>query len=108
LRDPTLFDHYVAFDPSLWWNHGALVDSTPALLRAAWDVNVTHRTARRRPRRTIYVAASRDDIDDQTQRFAAALRSRGGFAWTHVTRPDLTHATIFRALAPAALTIALE
>ena len=108
LRDPMLFDHYVAFDPSLWWNHGALVDSTPVLLRAAWSDNVTHRTARRRPRRTIYVAASRDDIDDQTQRFAAALRSRGGFAWTHVTRPDLTHPTIFRALVPAALAIALE
>ena len=108
LRDPTLFDHYVAFDPSLWWNHGALVDSTPALLRAAWNDKVTHRTARRMPRRTIYIAASRDDIDDQTLRFAAALRSRGGFAWTHVTSPDLTHATIFRALLPSALATALH
>jgi len=108
LRDPTMFDHYVAFDPSMWWNHGALVDSTPALLREGWSDNVTHRTARRMPRRTIYVAASRDDIDDQTQRFAAALRSRGGFAWTHVTRPDLTHGTIFRALVPEALVIALQ
>ncbi|MDB4911331.1 MAG: esterase [Gemmatimonadetes bacterium] len=32
LREPTLFDHYVAFDPSLWWNRAALVDSAPALL----------------------------------------------------------------------------
>ena len=108
LREPTLFDHYVAFDPSLWWNHGALVDSTPALLRAISPGNVTHRTARRMPRRTLYVAASRDDIDDQTQRLAAALRTGSGFAWTHVTRPDLTHPTIFRALAPAGLTIALQ
>lgn len=108
LREPSLFDHYIAFDPSLWWNRGALVDSTPMLLRSAWSDNVTHRTARRMPRRTIYFAASHDDIDDETQRFAAALRSRGGFGWTHVTRPDLTHATIFRALVPAALVIALQ
>lgn len=108
LREPALFDHYVAFDPSLWWNHGALVDSAPPLLSSASPGNVTHRTARRRPGRTLYVAASRDDIDDQTQRLAAALRFGSGFAWTHVARPDLTHPTIFRALAPAGLINALQ
>jgi predicted alpha/beta superfamily hydrolase len=108
LRQPGMFDHYVAFDPSLWWDHGALVDSAPALLSAAWNGTTTHRTARRMARRTIYVAASRDDIDNQTDRLAIALRSGGGYAWTHATRPDLTHATIFRALAPAGLATALH
>ena len=103
LRERTLFDHYIAFDPSLWWNHGALVDSAPTLLRASSIGYVTHRTAGRRSRRNIYIAASRDDIDDQTERLAAALRSGGGFAWTHRTRTDLTHATIFRALVPDGL-----
>src|SRR3954462_8314230 len=54
LREPTTFDHYVAFDPSLWWNHGVLVDSASVLLRAFPAGNVTHRTARRMPHRTLY------------------------------------------------------
>jgi len=108
LREPTLFDHYIAFDPSLWWNHGALVDSAPALLAAASTSGVTHRSARRMPSRTLYVAASRDDIDNQTGRLAAALTSGSGFAWTYTSRPDLTHPTIFRALAAAALTTLLR
>ncbi|HJP86175.1 MAG TPA: alpha/beta hydrolase-fold protein [Gemmatimonadaceae bacterium] len=108
LREPTLFDHYVAFDPSLWWNHGMLVDSARVLLHAAPGATVTHRTARRMPGRTIYIAASRDDIDNQTQRLARMLVSGAGFAWTFAPRSDLTHATIFRALAPAGLTAVLH
>ena len=108
LREPALFDHYIAFDPSLWWNHGALVDSALPLLRAAWTGRVTHRSVGRLPHRNIYFAASRDDIDNQTQRLADALRSTGGVAWTFSSRPDLTHPTIFRALAPAGLEAVLH
>jgi predicted alpha/beta superfamily hydrolase len=108
LLEPAMVDHYIAFDPSLWWNQGALVDSAPRRLRVARGARVKHGTARRIPRRTIYVAASRDDIDNQTQRLAVALRSGGGFEWTYAARPDLTHATIFRALAPAGLVSALH
>ena len=107
LREPRLFDHYIAFDPSLWWNRGALVDSAPALPGTVGG-SVTHRSARHMPNRTLYVAASRDDIDNQTDRLAAALRSGGGFAWTYTSRPDLTHPTIFRALAPIGLTTLLH
>lgn len=107
LREPRLFDHYIAFDPSMWWNHGALVDSAPALLGTV-SGSVTHRSARHMPGRTLYVAVSRDDRDNQADRFAAALRAGGGFAWTYVSRPDLTHPTIFRALAPAGLTTLLH
>jgi predicted alpha/beta superfamily hydrolase len=103
LREPALFDHYVAFDPSLWWNHGALVDSAALLLRAASTGRVTHRSVGRLPHRNIYFAASRDGIDNRTQRLADALRSANGVAWTYSAHPDLTHATIFRALAPAGL-----
>ena len=99
LLDPTLFDHYVAFDPSLWWNAGALVDSAPARLAAMHA-----------GRRTLFLASSRDGIDDRTTRLAAALRAGGppGFAWVYTPRPDLTHPTIFRAGAPAALAAALR
>jgi hypothetical protein len=59
-------------------------------------------------RHIIYVAASRDDVDNQSRRLAAMLRSASGFAWTYNARPDLTHATIFRALAPAGLASVLR
>lgn len=45
LAEPALFQHYVALDPSVWWNNGALVDSAAARL-AAFDT---------RPR-TLYLA----------------------------------------------------
>jgi predicted alpha/beta superfamily hydrolase len=99
LREPTLFDHYVAFDPSLWWNHGALVDSVPSLM-----------TVSRMRARTLYIASSRDDRDDATARFAVALRKAAprGLVWTYAVRPELTHGTVFRAVAPAALANALR
>jgi predicted alpha/beta superfamily hydrolase len=104
LLEPTLFDHYVAFDPSLWWDRGALVDSAPALL-----VRRAHAAARTR-RRTLFLAGSRDDIADGTARLAGALRvaKPRGLKWTYASRPELTHATIFRAVAPAALRSALR
>lgn len=102
LREPSLFDHYVAFDPSLWWNHGGLVDSATALLADAKPSGRRHRT--------MYIAASRDDIGNQTTRFATALRKAPPrwLEWKLDTRPDLTHGTIFRALAPTALANALR
>ena len=102
LREPEIFDHYIAFDPSLWWNHGALVDSATALL-AAGRASAAHH-------RTLYMAASRDDIGNQTTRLAAALRGAAprGLAWKFQPRPDLTHGTIFRALLPAALVSTLR
>jgi predicted alpha/beta superfamily hydrolase len=105
LREPAMFDHYVAFDPSLWWNRGALVDSARAL-----PAMRPRRAAPAGRPRTLYVAGSRDDIDYWTSRLADALRAGAprGLRWTQAARPDLTHATIFRALAPAALADALR
>jgi predicted alpha/beta superfamily hydrolase len=99
LEAPTLFDHYVAFDPSLWWNRGALVDSAGARL-AALDASP----------RTLYLAASRDAIDAQSTRLADLLRAAppAGLRWEFHPRPDLTHATIFRAAEAAALASALR
>jgi len=100
LADPGLFDHYVALDPSLWWNGGAVVDSAAARL-AAFDSAP----------RTLYLASSSvPDIAGGTARLAAQLRSapRRGLAWRYTPRPDLTHATIFRAVGPAALAWALR
>jgi len=99
LVEPTLFDHYVAFDASLWWNGGALLDSASARLAAA-DATP----------RTLYLASSRDDIDSGTARLAELLRIARprGLAWVFAPRLELTHATIFRAAGPGALALALR
>jgi predicted alpha/beta superfamily hydrolase len=99
LREPALFDHYVAFDPSLWWDGGALVDSARARLATLGT-----------GRRTLTVVQSRDDRADTGARFGALLRASPprGLRWSFASRPDLTHATVFRAAAPAALADALR
>ena len=99
LAEPTLFDHYVAFDPSLWWNGGALLDSASARL-AASD----------RKSRTLYLASSKDDIDSRTAQLAGFLRAARprGLAWVYEPSLDQTHATIFRVAGPGALALALR
>ncbi|MGN6391933.1 MAG: alpha/beta hydrolase [Gemmatimonadales bacterium] len=100
LESPASFDHYVALDPSLWWNRGALVDGAPARLA----------TMDRRPR-TLYLASSNvEDIAQPTARLAELIRAQPpkALVWTYVPRPDLTHMTIFRAVGPSALASALH
>lgn len=99
LLEPKLFDHYIAFDPSLWWNHGALVDSAPARL-AKFDQSP----------RSLYLSASKDDIDSETSRFALMLHSAlpRGLVYVFIPRPDQTHATIFNAEGPAGLARTLK
>jgi predicted alpha/beta superfamily hydrolase len=110
LREPAMFTHYIAFDPSLWWNRGALVDSAAVLLSRVAATAAAPPGRLNERRRTIYIADSRDDIADAAARFGAALEAAAmnGWARTFVPRPDLTHGTIFRAMAPDALRSALR
>jgi hypothetical protein len=90
--EPGLFDTYIAFDPSLWWNGEQLVDSAPARLRA--DTG---------PRGTLYLASSRDrELAEPTGRLAAALARHAGAGarWHYEPMPSESHATIYH---PAAL-----
>jgi predicted alpha/beta superfamily hydrolase len=101
LREPAMFDRYVAFDPSLWWNHGALVDSASALLA---------RTVGSGSPKRLFIAASHDDIDDQTSRFAEVLRraAPNRLEWKFEPHPELTHGNIFGALELSGLIFALR
>lgn len=110
LREPTMFTHYIAFDPSLWWNHGSLVDSASALLARVERTKTPAPDGLVQRRRTIYIADSRDDIADAAARFGSALEAApmNGWARTFLPKPDLTHATIFRAMAPEAFQSALR
>jgi predicted alpha/beta superfamily hydrolase len=100
LREPVLFTHYVALDPSVWWNGGALVDSAPALL-----------ASRDSTRRTLFLASSsQPEIAAGTEHLATLLAAipPDELTWVCTPRPDLTHATIYRAAGPGALAFALK
>ena len=93
LRQPTLFDDYVAVSPSVWWDNGALVKAAPDLLAA-------QPAGARRLWFTVgdEGAAERAKMDG----LAEALKARppAGLAWRYEPLAQETHATIFH---PAAL-----
>jgi len=100
LVEPGLFEHYVALDPSVWWNGGELVDSAATRLAASDSAP-----------RTLFLASSNvPEIAAGTARLAALLRSAPlrELEWVYLPRTDLTHGTIFRGLGPAALARALH
>jgi len=93
-EQPELFDTYIALSPSLWWNHEALVGAAAGRLRA-----------HRQVRAALYISSAGDDVGAEAGRLAAILRANApaGLRWEYAPRPDLTHATIYRAEAPQVL-----
>jgi predicted alpha/beta superfamily hydrolase len=89
--EPDLFETYIAFDPSLWWNRGDIVN------RAADRLSAPAARTRR-----LYLANSREDRDDLTTRLAEVIRKAApaNLTWHHDPMPGETHATIYH---PAAL-----
>jgi len=90
LLEPDLFDTYLAFDPSLWWNTGQLVQQAPASLAAYHG-----------PAKTLYMATSSQGDTAATRRLAALIRAapHPGPCY-YEPMPAETHATIYH---PAAL-----
>lgn len=92
LLEPDLFDTYMAFDPSLWWNAQHLVKTAPKRVRALSG----------RPLR-LFLASSREpELAKLTTAFADTLRSHApkSLRWHYLPMPEETHATIYH---PAAL-----
>jgi predicted alpha/beta superfamily hydrolase len=92
LKEPDLFDTYIAFDPSLWWNNQKLV------MDAA-------ETLRKRPKlsKTLYLANSDEEVIAGTvQRFVDILSKNAPpqLRWHYETMPEEKHSTIYH---PAAL-----
>ncbi|NVI83837.1 alpha/beta hydrolase [Janthinobacterium sp. BJB401] len=92
LLEPQLFDHYLAFDPSLWWNHGALPRQAAGLV------------AKGTPgKHSLYLASSSESgIAIEVQRLAEVLEKQAprGLQWHVEKMPEETHGTIYH---PAAL-----
>jgi predicted alpha/beta superfamily hydrolase len=95
LEEPDLFTHYIALDPSVWWNGGAIVDSAPSRL-AKFSAKP----------RSLYIATSLEPSTSVgSLRIIEAVKASppSGIRWKYEPRPDLTHATIFRGTKPTAL-----
>jgi hypothetical protein len=87
LVEPTLFDGYIAVDPSVWWNEQAAVRT--AMERLAWWTAGA---------KTLYVATG--DLPEMQAGVAvltAALRVQApvGVAWTYEPMPHEQHHTIY-------------
>jgi predicted alpha/beta superfamily hydrolase len=84
LLEPSLFDIYIAFDPSLWWNSGQLVKTAQASL-----------PGRVQPSKVLYLSnSSQEQIAGLTRQFAQLSGA------TYHAMPEEQHATIYH---PAAL-----
>ena len=92
LTEPDLFDTYIAFDPSLWWNNQMLLNDVAKIVRE-----------RPKPAKTLYFTSSDETrIVDAAQRFADILakNTTPNLHWHYEKMPDERHATIYH---PAAL-----
>ncbi|MEZ4417264.1 MAG: alpha/beta hydrolase-fold protein [Gemmatimonadota bacterium] len=89
--EPELFDTYIAFDPSVWWNREHLVEAAPKWIAGA---GVAH---------AVYLACSSEpELARLTRALAELLRrdAPAGLKWHFRDMPEETHATIYH---PAAL-----
>ena len=89
--EPDLFDTYIAFDPSLWWNNSELVNRA---------VDRLHVSGNRH--RTLYLASSGEDFSRLTNQLAEVLgkNAPANLTWHYERMPSESHATIYH---PAAL-----
>jgi predicted alpha/beta superfamily hydrolase len=90
LLEPAMFDTYIAFDPSTWWNDGKLLSGAGPLLRV-----------HKRLDKTVYIALSSDAMAALPKLEAALGGNRvDGLRWQVLPMPEEKHATIYH---PAAL-----
>ena len=91
LLEPDLFDTYIAFDPSLWWNDHKLIEGAAERLRARPELE-----------KILYFASSGEDTAEITQRFAEIFgkNAPAGISWHYEKLPDEKHSTVYH---PAAL-----
>lgn len=89
LLSPQLFDHYIAFDPSLWWNNAYLVASVDEHLGKFPSSD----------KRIWFAGSEAKDIHVYTKALAGKLQEwqMDNLKWNYSDEPDEKHSTIFRA-----------
>lgn len=92
LKEPQMFDAYVAISPSLWWDGGKLARQSGAHLRDHSN-----------DPRTLILTMGNEGAEAQAlmDTLTANLRDHAlpGVSWTFEPRPDETHATIYHGAA---------
>jgi predicted alpha/beta superfamily hydrolase len=97
LLEPDLFDTYIAIDPSLWWNDGALAKRAGTAPLAF------------RGRKSLYIATSGDgQLAAVAADLRAGLSKSAGLTLRYQDWPDETHATIYHPAALKALRATLK
>lgn len=95
LKEPEMFDNYIAFDPSLWWNNHSLIQSAsddlakfPAQKKRFW-----------------FAGSGTAGISEYTAKLHEILEKsdRSNIKWNYSPEPAEEHATIFRATKEKAL-----
>lgn len=91
LLEPALFDTYIAFDASLWWNSQALAKGACKQL-----------SSRPKLEKTLYLASSGEDVVEATGQMVKNLGkcASPGVHWQYEKMPEEKHSTIYH---PAAL-----
>lgn len=100
LLNPNMFDFYIAFDPSLWWNDKYLVKNANEYLEQFPTTT-----------KVFWVASSgAKDIFKTVGKFAGILKIKNikNLIWHHAPEPKEKHHTIFRATKEKALIWALN
>lgn len=92
LKEPQMFDAWVAVSPSLWWDGGRLAQQSGAHLRDHSN-----------DARTLILTMGNEGAEAQAlmETLTASLQehARPGLTWTFQPRPDETHATIYHGAA---------
>lgn len=92
LLEPDLFDTYIAFDPSLWWNDQKLLGGAEKQLAARGAL-----------KKNLYFASSDEKgIIETAERLSGILTKKtpAGLRWHYEKMPEEKHSTIYH---PAAL-----
>lgn len=97
---PEMFDHYIAFDPSLWWNNHELVTQSKNYLEHFPKT----------PKSLWYAGSNAADINQYTNKLSQILSSSQieNLRWKYEEEPKLTHKTIFRAKKEEAIIWSLQ
>lgn len=95
LLQPGLFDYYIAFDPSLWWNNYYLEQHAKIYLD---NFSGEHKTL-------WFAGSGTRGVMESTGKLANTLTAENipGLQWHYAEEPDEKHSTIFRATKKKAL-----
>lgn len=95
IKEPEMFDHYIAFDPSLWWNNNSLVST----------IKINPIQHFKTPKRLWFAGSSAKDIYPSTRELNQILNQQkpSNLKWLYSDEPKEKHNTIFRATKEKAL-----